>query len=53
MTIIQLIQKQPHRYRLDGQDKLRIIQSLPDGEQRFQAVCQLLDALGMPRAVTA
>jgi len=45
MTIIQLIQKQPHRYKLDGQDKLRILQELPAQEQRLGAVRELLDTL--------
>ncbi len=46
MKIIQLIQQQPQRYKLDGQDKLRITQNLPDREQRFQAAQKLLDMLG-------
>ncbi len=45
MTIIELIQKQPDRYRLDGQDKLRIVRELPDQEQRLQAVDRLLEEL--------
>jgi len=45
MKIIQLIQQQPQRYKLDGQDKLRITQNLPDREQRFRAVQKLLDML--------
>ncbi len=49
MTIIQLIQKQPRRYRLDGQDKLRIVQELPEGEQRIRAVGELLERLSAPQ----
>ncbi|HHS84355.1 MAG TPA: hypothetical protein ENK38_05435, partial [Gammaproteobacteria bacterium] len=45
VKIIQLIQQQPQRYKLDGQDKLRITQNLADREQRIQAVRKLLDML--------
>ena len=45
VKIIQLIQQQPQRYKLDGQDKLRITQSLPEREQRIQAAQKLLEQL--------
>jgi len=45
MKIITLIQTQSKTYRMDGQDKLRVIKDLPDSESRFSAVDQLLDSL--------
>ncbi len=48
LKIIQLIQKQPKTYKLDGKDKLRFIQELADGEARMQAVEKLLDTIGPP-----
>jgi transcription-repair coupling factor (superfamily II helicase) len=41
MKIISLIQTQSKTYKMDGQDKLRIIQDMPDGESRF-ASCEVL-----------
>jgi len=45
MKIITLIQKQPKTYKLDGNEKLRVIKELPDANTRFTAVEQLLDML--------
>ena len=45
MTIINLIQKQPRQFKLDGQDKLRFVQDMPDAEERIVALDKLLDAL--------
>jgi len=45
MKIIGLIQTQAKTYRMDGQDKLRIISDLPDAEARFAAVELLLAEL--------
>jgi len=45
MKIIGLIQTQAKTYRMDGQDKLRIISDLPDVETRFAAVALLLAEL--------
>ena len=45
MKIIQLIQTQAKTYKMDGQDKLRIISDLPDAEARIAAVELLLDEL--------
>ena len=45
MKIIGLIQTQAKTYRMDGQDKLRIISDLPDTEARFAAVELLLAEL--------
>ena len=41
MKIISLIQTQSKTYKMDGQDKLRIVQDMEDGESRF-ATCELL-----------
>lgn len=38
MKIISLIQTQSKTYKMDGQDKLRIVSDLPDAESRFAAV---------------
>jgi transcription-repair coupling factor (superfamily II helicase) len=46
MTVIQLIQKQPRHYAMEGPDKLRIRLELPDAAQRLQAARGLLAALG-------
>ncbi|KAF0192511.1 MAG: transcription-repair coupling factor (superfamily II helicase) [Gammaproteobacteria bacterium] len=43
--IIQLVQKQPQVYRLQGQEKLRFSMKLPAGAQRVQAVARVLDAI--------
>ncbi len=45
MCIITLVQNQPLTYRLDGPDKLRIQKSLPDPQDRFQLIEQLLTTL--------
>jgi transcription-repair coupling factor (superfamily II helicase) len=45
MKVITLIQTQSKTYRMDGQDKLRIIGDLPDAEARFAAVELLLQEL--------
>ena len=50
MTIIQLIQKQPARFKLDGQDKLRFTDNMPDAESRILALDSLLDNLLKPAA---
>lgn len=46
MTIIQLIQSQPAKYKLDGQDKLRFIEDMPDADSRLIALNSLLEQLG-------
>lgn len=43
--IIKLIQTEPAVYKLDGNDKLRIISDLPDKQQRFEMVTGLLKHL--------
>nr|WP_159015356.1 transcription-repair coupling factor [Lysobacter profundi] len=45
MTVIQLIQKQPKHYALDGPEKLRIKLDLPDAASRLQAARGLLASL--------
>ena len=45
VKLVRLIQQQQRVYKLDGQDKLRFIQELPDAEARVMAVKQLLGAI--------
>jgi len=45
MTVIQLIQKQPRHYAMDGPEKLRVKLDLPDAASRLQAARGLLAAL--------
>ncbi|MCL7713430.1 transcription-repair coupling factor [Stenotrophomonas mori] len=45
MAVIQLIQKQPRLYQMDGPDKLRVKHPLPEGADRFNAARALLTTL--------
>ncbi len=45
MSVIQMIQKQPKLYAMDGPDKLRIKLPLPEAADRFNAARGLLAAL--------
>lgn len=45
MNIIELIQKQPAKFKLDGQDKLRFTDDMPDADSRLMALNQLLEKL--------
>ena len=45
MAVIQLIQKQPKLYQMDGPDKLRVRHPLPEGVDRFNAARALLTTL--------
>jgi len=45
MNIIQLIQKQPSRFKVDGQDKLRFIDDMPDADTRLIVLNKLLEQL--------
>lgn len=45
MAIIQLIQSQAAKYKLDGQDKLRFIEDMPDADSRLLILNNLLDDL--------
>jgi len=47
MAVIQLIQKQPNLYAMDGPDKLRIKHPLPLPEDRFNAARALLLTLAV------
>jgi transcription-repair coupling factor (superfamily II helicase) len=48
LTVIQLIQKQPQRYQMDGPDKLKLKLDLPEPADRLQAARGLLAALHAP-----
>lgn len=50
MVVIQLIQKQPKLYQMDGPDKLRIKHPLPESADRFNAARALLTTLHPGRA---
>ncbi len=45
MSIIKLIQTRPRNYRLEGSDKLKIMQNLPEAEDRFRELDQLFTLL--------
>ena len=45
MTIIQLIQTKQGKYKLDGQDKLRFTDNMPEADDRLLVLNQLLDDL--------
>ncbi|WP_006787811.1 transcription-repair coupling factor [Thiorhodospira sibirica] len=45
LKIIQLVQKDPSRYRLDGQDTLRFTRPMPEAHNRIQTVITLLSEL--------
>jgi transcription-repair coupling factor (superfamily II helicase) len=45
--LINLIQSQPQMYKLDGQNKLRITQEIPDSASRFRLLSDLLDSITM------
>ena len=47
MTIIQLIQSEPARYKLDGQDKLRFIETMYEADDRIVSLSNLLDKLSV------
>jgi len=49
MAIIRLIQGQPRVYKLDGQDKLRVILDLPGAAERLRAAQEVLVQLGARR----
>jgi len=43
--VIQLMQSQPERFKLDGGDKLRFLEDMPDAEQRIATVEEILQTL--------
>jgi transcription-repair coupling factor (superfamily II helicase) len=45
MTIIQLIQSKPAKYKLDGQDKLRFTDNMPEADDRLLVLNGLLNNL--------
>jgi len=45
MAVIQMIQKQPRIYSMEGPDKLRFKLPLPEAADRFNAARGLLAAL--------
>ncbi len=47
IVIIQLIQSQPATYKLDGQDKLRFINDMPDADSRLITLNKVLDTLSV------
>jgi transcription-repair coupling factor (superfamily II helicase) len=49
MALIRLIQQQPRIYKMDGQDKLRVLMELPGSSERIRTAQDLLVALGAPR----
>jgi transcription-repair coupling factor (superfamily II helicase) len=58
-AIITLLQSAPRRYRLDGPNRLRIVEDLPEAEDRLRVLRTIVDRLtpigtaaGEARAVT-
>jgi len=49
MAIIRLIQGQPRVYKLDGQDKLKVLLELPGASERIRAAQEVLVQLGARR----
>ncbi|WP_290651393.1 transcription-repair coupling factor [Aquisalimonas sp.] len=49
-TLVELIQKQPNRYRLEGQHRLRIQYPMPEHEDRFTVMEELLGRLRIRKA---
>jgi len=45
ISVIQLIQTQPDRYKMDGQQRLRFVMPLDEPHERIDAVDKLLDTL--------
>ena len=45
LEVVRLIQSQPKRFRLDGPDKLRLTDEMPDPAERVQALSDLFDTL--------
>jgi transcription-repair coupling factor (superfamily II helicase) len=45
MTVITLIQTKPNIYKMDGQDKLRIVKNMPDAKARADVVEDCLNLL--------
>jgi transcription-repair coupling factor (superfamily II helicase) len=50
MTVITLIQTKPNIYKMDGQDKLRIVKNMPDAKARADVVEDCLNLLSEKKA---
>ena len=50
-NIIGLVQKMPARYKLDGNNKLRIIQDLSDPKMRIETITALIEGIVLPSSV--
>jgi transcription-repair coupling factor (superfamily II helicase) len=51
LQVVKLVQTQPRHYKLEGQDKLRLLIELPDFFARHQALDKLLGQLNTKAAV--
>jgi transcription-repair coupling factor (superfamily II helicase) len=49
VALIRLIQQQPRIFKMDGQDKLRVIMELPGSAERIRAAQETLVSLGARR----
>ncbi|MGI9229829.1 MAG: transcription-repair coupling factor [Gammaproteobacteria bacterium] len=49
-AIISLVSSSPDRYKLDGADKLRILDQLQDAEERIQMINELIDSIALKDA---
>ncbi|MEX1828909.1 transcription-repair coupling factor [Luteibacter sp. CQ10] len=49
MALIKLIQQQPRVFKMDGQDKLRVIMELPGSAERIRTAQETLVSLGARR----
>jgi len=47
LTLVKMVQNQPQRYKLEGADKLRVIQENKNPEQRFKMIEKLLGELAV------
>ncbi|HLS98414.1 MAG: transcription-repair coupling factor [Porticoccaceae bacterium] len=50
MTIVQLVQQQPNRYRLAGATEMKFTAPMESAEERLETVAALLDTLQAPAA---
>ena len=50
MTIVQLVQHQPERYRLAGATELKFTAPMESADKRLETVAALLDTLQTPAA---
>ena len=47
--VVALLQSHPHRFRLDGEHRMRVRWELPDLDARLEAIDQIVAALRAPR----